>query len=618
MATKKTSTTKKTSGASSAKGIAWDLSGLFASPADPGIEKRLGAVMAQADEFATKFRGTINAPGGPDPEQMFEMLRENEAIQQEFVEIAYYAHLLFAANTLPEAHRALVSKVDEAEAVLRNKMLFADLEWLALSDEAAGRVACHPLLQNYKHYLDSARRFKPHTLSEAEERLMNDKDLTGIAAWQRFFSEFTSATKFKIKLDGKTRELNQSEILALFRHPKRATRQAAWEAFYSKLGEHSDVLSFIYDTRFNDHLVSGRLRGYTDPMQPRNLANEIDGESVRAMLDAVERNYPIAHKYWKLKAGLLHQPKLELYDQYAPLFDLKEKMTYAQSRELTLGAMERFSPQFADIAKRFFDGAWIDADPRAGKRGGAFCASVGPGHHPYILVNYNDDMRDASTVAHEMGHGIHGELSRGESLLNYFPSLPVAETASVFVEMLVFDDMLTKVSDPAKRLALICGKLEDSFATVFRQTVLTRFEEMVYAARANGRLSAERIGEMWMKANAPYYGKNVNLSPGYERGWSYIPHFINTPFYCYAYAFGELLVLALYGMYRRARADGTAAEFTRNYTEMLSAGSSQSPADLVARLGIDIHDPDFWQVGFDELARLVKEAEKLARKVEKK
>lgn len=211
-------------------------------------------------------------------------------------------------------------------------MLFADLEWLALSDTAAERVAGHPLLQNYRHYLESARRFKPHTLSEAEERLMNNKDLTGIAAWQRFFSEFTSSAKFKVKIDGKTRELNQSEILALLRHPKRATRQAAWEAFYGALGGHSDVLSFIYDTRFNDHLVSGRLRGYADPMQPRNLANEIDGESVRAMLDAVERNYGIAHKYWKLKAGLLHQPKLELYDQYAPLFDLKKSSLRAIAR----------------------------------------------------------------------------------------------------------------------------------------------------------------------------------------------------------------------------------------------------------------------------------------------
>lgn len=618
MATKnKKPTQQKAAGGSSAKNIAWDLSGLFASPSDPAIERGLAEVMKRADAFEKAYRGTIAVPGGPDAEHVFEMLRESEAIQQEFIKMAYYAHLLFAADTAPEAHRGLVSKMDEAESALRNKTLFADLEWLALSDEDAARAASHPTLQEYRHYLDSARRLKPHTLSEAEERLMNEKDLTGIAAWQRFFSEFSSATKFKVKTGGKTREMNQSEILALLRHPNRATRQAAWEAFYGKLGESADVLSFIYDTRFNDHLISGRLRGYTDPMQPRNLANEIDASAVKAMLAAVEQNYAVAHRYWKLKARLMGQTKLELFDQYAPLFNAREKITYDESRKLVLDALNRFSPLFGQTAQRFFDSNWIDADPRAGKRGGAFCASVGPEHHPYILVNYNDDMRDAATVAHEIGHGIHGELSRGQSMVNYFPSLPVAETASVFAEMLVFDSLLERITAPDKRLALICGKLEDSFATVFRQTVLTRFEELVYAARAGGRLSAKQIGEMWLKANAPYYGKNVNLTAGYERGWSYIPHFINTPFYCYAYAFGELLVLALYGMYRRAKADGTAAEFTRNYTAMLSAASSKSPAELVAMVGIDIHDANFWQVGFDELARLVGDAEKLAKKMKK-
>jgi len=617
MAVKNKRLTSNKAAKTSAKNIAWDLSELFSGPTDPAIEQKLSAVMARADAFEKEFRGTISVPGGPDAEHVFDMLRESEAIQQDFTKIAYYAHLLFAADTTPELHRGLVSKMDEAESALRNKTLFADLEWLALSDDDAARVAGHPTLQNYRHYLDSARRFKPHTLSEAEERLMNEKDLTGIAAWQRFFSEFSSATKFKVKVAGKMRELNQSEILALFRHPNRATRQAAWQAFYGKLGEHSDVLSFVYDTRFSDHLISGRLRGYENPMQPRNLANEIDESSVKAMLAAVEQNYPVAHRYWKLKAKLMGLKKLELFDQYAPLFNASEKITYDESRKLVLDALNRFSPLFGETAQRFFDGNWIDADPRAGKRGGAFCASVGPEHHPYILVNYNDDMRDAATVAHEIGHGIHGELSRGQSIVNYFPSLPVAETASVFAEMLVFDSMLERITAPDKRLALICGKLEDSFATVFRQTVLTRFEELVYAARAGGRLSAERIGEMWMKANAPYYGKNVNLTAGYERGWSYIPHFINTPFYCYAYAFGELLVLALYGMYRRAKADGTAEEFKRNYTAMLSAASSKSPADLVAMMGIDIHDASFWQVGFDELARLVSDAERLAGKVKK-
>ncbi|MCL4504681.1 MAG: M3 family metallopeptidase [Chloroflexi bacterium] len=342
-------------------------------------------------------------------------------------------------------------------------------------------------------------------------------------------------------------------------------------------------------------------------MAQRHLSNEIDAASVHAMMAAVERNYTLAHRYFKMKARLLNLPKLELFDQYAPLFEVKETYSYTQSQEVILQALNRFSPEFARIAGRFFTENWIDADPRSGKRGGAFCAGIAPSVHPFVLCSYNDDMRDVMTVAHELGHGIHFYLSGKQTLLNFYMSLPVAETASVFSEMLVFDDLLARLTDPRKRLALICGKLEDSFATVFRQTVLTRFEEGAYAARAKGRLNAEQIGSIWLAANAPYYGDSVNLTQGYEWGWSYIPHFINTPFYCYAYSFGELLVLALYGKYRRE-----GAAFAPQYRALLESGGGMSPKDQMAAIGIDISAPAFWQVGFDELERLVTEAERLA------
>jgi oligoendopeptidase F len=489
----------------------------------------------------------------------------------------------------------------------RNKLLFFDLEWLEVPEEHAQRLIADPHLAPYRHHLASERRFKPHTLSEAEERIMNDKDLTGIRAWQRLFTEFAAATRFKVEIGGETRELNQSQVLVLLRDPDRETRRRAFESLCATLQERGQVLSFIYDTRFQDHLVSNRLRHYDDPMAPRHLANEIDGGAVDTMMAVVERNFPLAQRYFALKAGLLKLPKLELFDQYAPLFDVKERFAYGEARDIILGALGRFSPVFAETARRFFDERWIDADPRDGKRGGAFCYSLLPPQHPFILTSYNDDMRDVMTVAHELGHGIHGSLAAKQTLFNYYPSLPVAETASVFAEMLVFDDLLARMTDSSKRLALICGKLEDSFATVFRQTVLTRFEQLVYAGRAKGRLSAEQVGKLWLQANAPYYGDAVALTPGYEWGWSYIPHFINTPFYCYAYSFGELLVLALYGRYRRE-----GASFVPRYTALLEMGGSLSPRDQMASVGIDIHDPAFWQVGFDELARLIGEAESLA------
>jgi oligoendopeptidase F len=593
--------------AKSAAGVAWDLSALFSGPADPRIDALLQDAAARVDAFERTYRGTLKVAGGPSAQHLLTALQEAESLQDVLVKANAYASLLYAADTSQNAHRALVQRVEEAMTALRNKLLFFDLEWLDVDDADAERLIQDPLLAAYRHYLQSERRYKPHTLSEAEEKIMNDKALTGISAWQKLFTETTSSLRYKVERDGVVRELNQSEVLTLLRDPSREVRQRAFDALYSTLQGNGQVLSFIYDTRFQDHLITNRLRHYDDPAAPRHLANEIDASAVNAMMSVVEQNYPLAQRYFKLKARLLNLPRLELYDQYAPLFDVKETFTYPEARELILKALGRFSPDFASIAGRFFSEHWIDAEPRQGKRGGAFCAGVAPSLHPYILCNYNDDMRDVMTVAHELGHGIHFYLSGRQTLFNFYMSLPVAETASVFAEMLIFDDLLTRMSDPRKRLALICGKLEDGFATVFRQTVLTRFEAGAYAARAKGRLNPEQIGDIWLQANAPYYGDAVNLTQGYQWGWSYIPHFINTPFYCYAYSFGELLVLALYGKYRRE-----GASFIPQYRALLESGGSLAPKDQLAAIGIDINDASFWQVGFDELERLVSEAEKLA------
>ncbi len=594
--------------AKSAAGVDWDLSVFFNSPLDPRIDDALKECAVRVDAFEATYRGALKVSGGPSVELLLTALRESENLQSTLVQISAYSSLLYAADTTKDSHRSLVQRVEEAMTALRNKMLFFDLEWLEVADADAERLIQHPSLANYSHYLRSERRFKPHALSEPEEKLMNDMNMTGISAWQKLFTEVTSSLRYKVEKDGEVKELNQGQVLALLRDPDRELRRRAFDSLYSTLQSNGQVLSFIYDTRFQDHLVSNRLRHYTDPMAPRHLANEIDGAAVKAMMTAVERNYPLAQRYFKMKSKLMGLPGLELFDQYAPLFDAKESYSYDAARGVILRALQRFSPEFETIAARFYNENWIDADPRTGKRGGAFCAGIAPEVHPYILCSFNDDMRDVMTVAHELGHGIHFYLSAQQSLFNYYMSLPVAETASVFSEMLVFDDLLTQLADPRKRLALICGKLEDSFATVFRQTVLTRFEEAVYAARANGRLSAEAIGKIWIEANAPYYGDAVQLTKGYEWGWSYIPHFINTPFYCYAYSFGELLVLALYGKYRRE-----GQPFVPKYRALLESGGSLSPRDQMAAIGIDIHDAAFWQVGFDELERLVVEAEKLAQ-----
>jgi oligoendopeptidase F len=324
------------------------------------------------------------------------------------------------------------------------------------------------------------------------------------------------------------------------------------------------------------------------------------------MMEVTEANYGIAHDYFRLKASLLRLPRIVLYDQYAPVGRELTPFNFAQAQQVILDAFGAFTPVFRDIANEFFAKRWIDAEIRKGKRGGAFCASPSPQLHPYILCNYTDNLRDVMTVAHELGHGLHGTLSQKQSFLNYDTPLTTAETASVFSEMLVFDYLVERQNDPQVRVALIAGKIEDTFATVFRQNVLTRFEQAVFSKRQAGRLTPQAIGNLWIKSNEKYYGDAVEMPEGYSWGWSYIPHFIHTRFYCYSYVFGELLVLSLYRMYREQGKD-----FVARYLALLEAGGSDSPEALLRPLGVDFHDPEFWQKGFDEIRSLVNRIEGL-------
>lgn len=593
---------------SSAAGVQWHLDLLFDSPADPRLSAALDACDAAAATFAATYRSTINTPAGPTAAHLLAAMQQMEALQEQMIRVSGYAQLLYAADTSKNSHRALAQQVEQRMVAMRNQLLFFDLEWLALDDAVATPLIAAPELDPYRHYLQSERRYKPHTLSEPEERILNEKSQTGISAWTKLFTELTSSLTFPHGSGETAEQLSLSQVLTLLRDPARQTRAQAFSTLYATLGTNAQTLAFIYDTRFNDHLIANRLRGYERPISPRNLSNEIDDAVVATMMAVTEQNYAIAHRYFALKARLLRLPKLELYDQYAPLGDAKQRMTYGEAQQVILDAFGRFTPQFAEIAGRFFDEHWIDAELRPGKRGGAFCAGLTPSLHPFVLCNYTDDTRDAMTVAHELGHGIHDYLASKQTLFNYYPTLPVAETASVFGEMLVFDYLLERTDDPALKLALVCGKIEDGFATVFRQNAMTRFEEQVYDQRQReGRLTVEQISATWLAANAPYYGDAVQMTEGYGLGWSYIPHFINTPFYCYAYVFGELLVRSLYRMYR---AEG--APFIPRYVDLLAAGGSAAPADLLATMGVDIAAPSFWQQGFDELARLVDTAEQLA------
>ncbi|GAC1435571.1 MAG: M3 family oligoendopeptidase [Chloroflexota bacterium] len=592
---------------SSADGVAWDLGDLFAGADDPRIEASLATLKADAEAFATEFRGTIHVEGGPAPAHLLAGLLRLEEIYDRIARVSSFATLLYNADTANQQARDLQQRVEQRTTGLRNLVLFFDLEWLAVDAAAAERVLEDPALAPYAHYLRNERRYAPHTLSEAEEKIVNEKDVTGPRAWGHLFSELTNGLTFPVTRDGEVTILNLSQVLALSHEPDRALRRHAEEVRFEVLARNGQVLTFIYDTLVQDHLTMDRLRHYASPMLQRHLSNEVPPEAVERMMEVTEQNYPIAHDYFRLKARLLNLPRMATYDQYAPLQQSSRQIGYAEARQSILTALDAFSPRFGAIAAEFFDRNWIDAELRPAKRGGAFCLSPTPRLHPYILCNYTDNIRDAVTVAHELGHGLHGYLSRQNTLFNYHSPLPLAETASVFAEMLVFDHLVGGLDSPAAQLPLVTSKIEDIFATVFRQNVMTRYEQGAFARRQQGRLTPEVLGDVWMEVHQPYYADALEMPEGYRWGWSYIPHFINSRFYCYSYTFGELLVLALYALYRRE-----GQSFVPRYVDLLSGGGSRAPEDLLAPLGVDFRDPDFWQLGFAELRRLVDWAKELA------
>ncbi|MFO0846775.1 MAG: M3 family oligoendopeptidase, partial [Gemmataceae bacterium] len=448
-------------------------------------------------------------------------------------------------------------------------------------------------------------------LSEPEEKILEEKGNTGRAAFVRLFDETVSSLRFDFTLNGKTETLSLQQILAKLYDADRSARAAGAAGITAGLKGNARLLTYILNTVVQDHRSDCTLRKHADVMAPRHLANEIDGKVVDALLTATERHHATVQRYYRLKGKLLGIDQLYDYDRYAPLFRDQTAIDWPTARKIVQESYTAFSPKAGEVIQQFFDKRWIDAELRQGKRGGAFSASTVPSAHPYILMSYTDKLRDVMTLAHELGHGLHQYLSRGVGYMQCDTPLTTAETASVFGEMLTFRRLQQLYPDPKTRLAMLCGKIEDGFATVFRQVVLTRFEQSVHKARhGEGELSTDRLNELWMQANQPMHGDVVKMTDGYAWWWAYIGHFVHTPFYCYAYSFGELLVLALVKKYEQ---DGPA--FVPKYLDMLASGGSEPPHVLVGKLGVDVTDPRFWELGLQLLGDMVAEAEKLAGQV---
>jgi oligoendopeptidase F len=590
---------------SSADGVAWNLGDLYSGIDDPKLNRDLDDALRRAQAFEKTYRGAIEP--GPSVDLLLQAVTELESLAEQMDRPAIYAGLVHAARTDVQEHGALLERTRKRRTDINKHLIFFDLEWVKVDDQKARALLDSPQLARYKHFLEQKRIWKPHYLSEPEEKILEEKSNTGRSAFVRLFDETVSALSFPFTHAGVTEQLSLQKINAKLYDPDRTVRAAAAAGLTKGLKDSSRLLTYILNTVIADHRSDCELRHHANVMAPRHLANEIEGAVVEALMTATERHHATVQRYYRLKGRLLGLEQLYDYDRYAPLFSEQPAVDWPTAHRIVLESYSAFSPRAGEIISQFFERSWIDAELRTGKRGGAFSASTVPSAHPYILMSYTDKLRDVMTLAHELGHGLHQYLSRKVGYLQCDTPLTTAETASVFGEMLTFRRLQQIFPDPRTRLAMLCSKIEDGFATVFRQVVLTRFEQSVHGQREQGELSTERINELWLGANRPMHGDVVKLTDGYAWWWSYIGHFIHVPFYCYAYAFGELLVLALVKKYEQE-----GAGFVPKYLDMLASGGSEPPHVLVGKLGVDVTDPGFWELGLKLLGDMVSEAEKLA------
>lgn len=588
-------------------GPTWDLSSLYVAPDDPALEEDLQQALRQADRFRHDFRGRI-ASDSLSAELLAAALRASEELQLRVLKPCLYAQLLFAADSTVATHKALVARSREVWSAVSERTLFFELEILRIDQELYQRLVRDPEIAPYRHHLDRLRAQAPYTLSEEVEQALKRKDLSGREAFVQLFDELTAGLRFRFRMpeEEAEREVTGEELLSLLYHPERQVREDAFATFLQRHAEQELVLTACFNNILLDHGKEAELRGYPDLMTPTHLECETTPEMVERMMAVTEANYGLARDYFELKRQLLGYDELKNTDIYAPVGGTDRRFTLDEARRLVREAFAGFSPRMAELADAFFVERRIDVPPRPGKSGGAFCMGMYPGRLPYVLLNFTGTLRDVSTLAHELGHGVHFALAQKQNLFHYQAPLPFAETASVFGEMLLTRHLLARENDPRLKISLLCAKLEEIIATTFRQNVLTRFEQKAHAARGQGLLSAEELCRLWWEENARLFGDRVRMIEPYRWGWSYISHFIHARFYCYSYVFGELLTLALYQRYLEQGAD-----FVPRFLTLLASGGNDRPENLLRPLDIDLADAGFWQQGYDLVARLLAELREL-------
>lgn len=591
-----------------AKEIRWDISDLYTRHDDTRVETDLKEAVARAGEFADNYRGKFSQED-LRAETLHEAIVELETIYSKIYKPEIYAFLAFTADTANDAIKALYARCQDLMAQVQNLVLFFELEVQKIPPANFEQLLATGRLDVYRHYLEGVRLYTPYTLSEKEEQVINKKDLSGKNAFVNLYTEYTAAFTWPLEVDGETRTLTGEELRNLLRRPEPDLRERAKRAYDGRYGENAIIFTNTFNAMLKDHALEMEMRGYKNPITPAHLRNRLAPEIVETMMEATTAHNHLAQEYYALKAKLLKMPKVRGCDLIAPVSEKREVIPFDEGKRLILQAFENFSPEFSRMAQQMFDKKWIDAEVRQNKRGGAYCHGTIPQHHPYILMSYNDDIDNVYTLAHELGHALHDFCAaKKQTLFNYHPPLVAAETASVFAEMLLTRKLLREVKDREMRIAILTGKLEDFFATIHTQNYYTRFELDAHVQGAKARLSAKQLCEMWMTRRDEMYGPAVDFLPEQQWYWAAIPHFMHTRFYCYAYTFGALLVLALFNRY-----EDEGKNFIPRYIELLETGGADSPENLTKKMGFDIRRGEFWESGFRVIQAFLEDLKALVK-----
>jgi oligoendopeptidase F len=577
--------------------ILWRLRDLYHDLDDPRIAADLSQCRLEAEAIQTSFQGKLPSL---DAQSLVELVRRLEDLSLIKGRLSAFAFLNFTTQTHDAKAGAFLQRIREENSALAKLTIFFELEWNTLDEQLASTLLADPAVSHYRHYLESLRRYAPHLLSHPEESLLIEMAPVGRGAWTLLFEKVMGQLKFG------TRQRTEEEVLSDLYHPERLVRLEAAQELTQGLNSQLHILTHITNTLLADKMIDDRLRHYAGWLSSMNLNNEVDDATVAVLVKVVTTRYDIPARYYRLKRQLLGLDELFDYDRYAPLANLPgQQVTWPECQQMVIAAFTGFSLEMGRIAELFFDKGWIHAPILEGKRGGAFAHPCTPDSHPYIMVNYTGNIRDVSTVAHELGHGVHQYLAAQQGYFNSDTPLVLAETASVFAELVLFNHQLDRLTLEAERTAFIAQKLESIFATVFRQIAMNRFEHLSHTARRNeGELSSERLNTLWNETQQAMFKGSVTLTKNYDIWWSYIPHFLGTPGYVYSYAFGELLVLGLYGLYLKDQ-----KAFVPKYLQLLKAGGSDTPCNLLKPFGIDLNDPDFWEEGLRVIDEMLKRIE---------